>query len=253
MDEDFINGFANTFDYPPENLVTVLTKFGPLPKKGQRELLLYLLHALNKYRFQTLAQKISTPAKERDQLVTVQTSARRLLTHLGLNAKRIAPRFRSDIASDRSSWERLRTLGRPNGEGMAALMRLVGAGIDHKGKSENEVNAELAAVRDQVADAVISVLWLYERATTAADKIEVAAGHGGTRNVPTAVGQLQRDAMTVYDHFRRQFPESGPAPAQGGPLYRFVCMVVTLAGAPRLSDEAIRNVFREWRGSVKSN
>ena len=71
-----------------------------------------------------------TPSEVRRRLARVETHARNLLLELGINPNDRLVRAFQDTLSERSPWERLRSLVKPSSKGPVALMQLVGVGID---------------------------------------------------------------------------------------------------------------------------
>jgi hypothetical protein len=223
-----------------------------LPQAGQKQLIRYLVLALGRYQMLAKIVRRVTPSQQRKQLKAVETTTRNLLLLLGINVKNVAPRAFWEQSSDRPSSERLRTLGRQSLDGLGVTNLLVSAGMRAPDRDEAAINNELGEVADRVADAVIALLCIHERAKTAVQAVaeRIAPGRGGSRHRPKAKGQLIRDGIAIYAHMRIQYPDSGRKPGFGGPMLRFIHAVAALYGAT-VRDEEIRDVWRVWKSIQK--
>jgi hypothetical protein len=248
-DQNLISGQVIRFCLPPENIAAVLSAFGAIPEAGQRELLDHLLLALNRYRFGSKAKPIMTPSKQRNQLRRVEITIRRLLTLLGLNGKNATPPSFWDNSPDYTPWQRLMIFGKPDATGWAILMRLASAGINDQGGEVDRVNAELATASDRTAEAARLLLWLRSQAELAERRVRQREGWGGSRNRPTPKGALIRDAITIYAHMRKHYPDSGNTLGYGK-LRKFIRAVAALASVT-LADREIEEVWRVRDSSQK--
>jgi hypothetical protein len=240
-DQKLIRAEALRFNLPTENLVAVLAAFGSLPASGQCELLNQVYFALGRYGFRTKTNRVVTPSEQRNRLKMIEATARKLLKLLGVNCNKVAPPWFWENSPDRSPWERLRIFGTPDAKGIAVLMRLAAAGINHR--DVDSVNAELAVASNRMAEAAISLLCLRSQARLAEHNIKTREGWGGSRNRPTPKGALMRDAITIYARLRKQYPDSGNKPGYGEPMLKFIRAVAALACAS-VTDDEIEEVWR---------
>jgi hypothetical protein len=208
-----------------ENLVAVLTKFGPLPvaepEAGQELLIRCLILAHGHYQFAAAIIKRITPSEERDQINSVYAKAASLLKSLN----------ESTVKS-----------------------RLASAGLIAAGKSETELNTEFRKGEKCLIEAVHALTDLQARAKAALQEANkrTKPGHGGSRRRPKAKGQLIQDAIATYAHVRGRYPKSGNPPGYGGPLLRFVHAVGKLCGLD-LMDLDIREGWRVWKSRPKQS
>jgi len=251
-DKRLIQGYALRYSWEPAKLTAVLSQFGRLPEAGQEQLIRCLVLAFGRYQMLAKTVRHVTPSEQRNQLTAVEKTARKLLLQLGVNPKDVASHPFWDKLSDHRSSERLQFLGKQSLDGLGVTSRLASAGINIADRDEAEVNAELSAAYDRVADAVIGLLDLHERAKTAAQAAtkRMTAGRGGSRHRPTAKGQLIRYALVIYAHMRGQHLNSGNKPGFGRPMLEFIQAVATLYGA-RVCDADIREVWRRWKSNQK--
>ena len=213
-----------------------------------------LVGAMGRYLLLAKAVRI-TPSKERNQLKAIEATARKLLLQLGVNPNDVMCAFRGRL-SDRPSWEQLQLLSKKSKYGISGLNMvqwLAVASINTTDKDSAAVNAELREASAQVADAIIALLDLHQRAKTARQTVteRIQPRRGGSRHRPTAEGQLTRDAITIYAHMRKQYPHSGNKPGYGGPMLRFVHAVAELYGV-RLRDADVHDAWRA-RGNQNRN
>jgi hypothetical protein len=237
--QQIIEHYASQYGWDPTKLASVLSEFGQLPDRGQEQLIRCLVLGFGRY--QMLANRVGrmTSSQLRIRLATVEATAKKLLHQFG-------------IKPDHPSAEPLRSLGKPSPDWRIVTMQLAIAGTDTKDKDSVAVNAELAAVNDQVANSVIGVLDLYRRAKSArqATTKHIAPGHGGHRHRPNPRGQLIRDAIAIYEHIRNQHPDSGNKPGYGGPLLRFIYAVADLYGTG-VRDADVRDAWRTRKSKRK--
>jgi hypothetical protein len=248
--ERLSKAYASRYGWDQDKLVAVLSTFGPLSETGQEQLIRCLVLAFGRYQLAT-AKRV-TLSVQRDHLKAIETSAGRLLSLLGVDPKKAAPRLLSNALSDQPSSMRLRYPGSQIEIGVMATMWLSIAGITTTGRDETDVNTQLAKASDQVADAAMAVLSLHQRAKIAVEVTtkRIRPGRGGPRRAPPAKGQLVRDAFAIYAHIREQHPDSGNQPALGGPMVRFVRAVAALCGAG-VQDADVRDAWRLWKSSQK--
>jgi hypothetical protein len=254
-DDRLIQRYSSSYGWEPTKLTAVLSRFGRLPEAGQEQLICCLVLALGWYQMRAKRAKSAqrvTPSNLRNQLAGVEATARKLLLQLGVNSNDVAVRAFWDSLSDRPPSERLRLLGKQSVDGSYVTSQLAFAGINTGNKDIAAVNVELREASDCVADAVISLLDLHERAKTAAQIAtkRIAPGRGGSRHHPNAKGQLIRHAITIYAHMRSQHPDSGNKAGYGGPMLRFIHVVAGLYRA-RVLDSDIRDVWRVWKSNRK--
>ena len=247
--QKLIQAEAARFDLPTEKLTAVLAVFGPLPEDGQRQLLHRLYSAFVPYWFGRKTERVITSGATRDRLRTIEASARKLLNYLGVNYKIVAPPWCWENALDRTPWEKLSILGKPDAKGSAILMRLASADNDYRNVDVDRVNAELAVASKRTAEVVTSLLWLRSQAQLAAQRVQPQKGRGGVRNRPTPQGALLRDCIFIYAHMRDQYPQSGRKPGYGGPMLRFVRAVAALADES-VTDNAIKEVWNSIRKKI---
>jgi hypothetical protein len=259
------------FGLPPEKLRAALLAFGPMPDDGQRELLLQICSAIDRYRFGSKKQVI-TASTLRNQLRTIEATTRKLLSLLGVK-KRVTPvriipsEIRRDSkgatilvplvnagldpgqgdnyfhhfqkSSGLTAWEWLKIFCKPDSKGMAALMRLVTAGIN-PGEGDNP---KLGAQANRMTETAVSLLWLRGQAELAGQNIPTREGRGGSRNRAKPKGLLIRESINIYCGMRKQYPASGSRLGFGGPMLRFISAAADLAPLP-LSNKEIEAVWR---------
>ena len=218
-DQLLIQRYATIYAWKKEDLIAVLSEFGPLPEVEQEQLIRYLVQGFSRYQTVAMTVERITPSEQRNQLNAIEQTAKRLLQKL---------------------------------DETGVKMWLTTAGILTAGRDEVAVNAELRKANDRVADAVRALMDLRERAKTAALATNkwIAPGRGGSRRRPKAKGQLIKDAIAIYSHMRMQHPESGKRPGFGGPILKFVCAVGKLYGSC-VRDSDIREVWRVWKSNQK--
>jgi hypothetical protein len=246
--EKLIRKEAVRFSLPPDTLRAAVLAFGPIPVTGQRTLFRNLYQALGTYRLRTIQAASEqrdplTASEQRDQLKKIAIATAHLLSLVGVDCKSVARRRNWDDTPAGTRSEILHSLRNPSATGRAISMRLATARINHRGRGEDEVNAELAATYNRVEEAVISLYWLHSQAELAQQRLPVQKGRGGSRNRATPKGTLIRNAIDIYSHLRKQYPGSGGKPGFGGPMLRFIRTVAELAFLS-LSDRAIKEVWR---------
>jgi hypothetical protein len=204
--------------------------------------------------YQVLAKTIGriTPSEERNRLKAIKICTQKLLLEFGVNPNNATGRIVQGRLSDRPSWEQLRLLNKENARGLNVALQLAFAGIETTDKDMTIVNAELRKASTQVADAVIGLLKLHQRAKAAMQVMtkRIAPGRGGSRHRPTAKGRLLRDAITIYAHMREQYPDSGNKFGYGGPMLRFVHAAAALYGT-HVRDAEIRDACRARKSKRK--
>jgi hypothetical protein len=246
--KDRVNRYATTYRLDPTKLTAVLSQFGSLPNYGQEQLMGCLILTHGRYKWNTNSQRV-TFTEERKQLEAIEAITEKLLLQLGVNPRNAAPQSLWD-QSERPPLEQLRTLGQQDKEKLGITMRLVTAKIDIA--EEQLISAQIADTENRIASAVASLLFLHRQASAAAlaARNRVSRGRGGSRNRPASKGQLIRDAIAIYAHLRRSFPNSGPKPGFGGPMVRFVVAVGSLCDAMLASAE-IHDVWRLRKSFLK--
>jgi hypothetical protein len=236
--QHLVHRYALKYNWEPVTLAAVLTEFGPLPEEGQKQLIDCLVLAYGRY--QMLARSIGRipPSRIRNQLVAIETTTQKLLLQLGVNPNKVQGCKSSDAS------EQLQRL-REQDEGRLYLVdQLSFASIETTDKDQAAVNAELPEAIRRVTDDVFGLLDLHERAKKAVQTAtkRTAPGKGGPQHRPHAEGQLIRDAITIYEHMRSQYPNSGNKPGYGGPMLRFIHAVAALFGA-HVRDANIRDAW----------
>jgi hypothetical protein len=218
-DQSLIQRYATTYAWKKENLLAVLSEFGPLSEAGQEQLIRCLVLAFGPYQLVAKAEKRITPREQQNQLKAIEKTAERLLQQLD-------DRF--------------------------VKMWLATAGVVTADRDEVAVNAELRKANDRMTDAVCAIKDLRDRAKTAAQAASkrVIPGRGGSRRRSKAKGRLIKDAILIYSHMRMQHPDSGRRPGFGGPMQRFVHAVAKLFG-DRVQDAHIRDVWRMRKSKQK--
>ena len=91
---------AKPYAWNKENLLAVLSKFGPLPEVGQEQLIKCLVLAFSRYQVASMTIERITPGKQRHRLKAVETTSKRLLLQLGINVKNVASREVYERLSD---------------------------------------------------------------------------------------------------------------------------------------------------------
>jgi hypothetical protein len=251
-DDRLIQRYSSAYCWEPAKLAAVLSQFGRLPEAGQEHLIRCLVQALGQYKILGKNVRRITPSEIRRRLDRVELHARNLLLELGINPNDRLVRAFQDTLSERSSWERLRSLVKQSSNGPVVLMQLRAVGID---TAENDIAASNAAFErasNSVADAVLALLNFHKRAEIAVQTATkwIVPLRGGPRNYPSAKGQLIRDAITIYGHMRSQHPDSGNQPGYGDPMLRFVHAIAELYGA-RVRDDDIHDIWRARKSNQK--
>jgi hypothetical protein len=247
-----IERYSLQFRWKAENLATALFACGPLSEAGQEQLIHCLFEAFNRYQRSAKTVKRVTPSEQRDQLSGIETTAQKLLFQLGINVKDVAPRFVWKAFSDRPPMERVRSLGKQTLDGQATIGWLSQASIDRSCRDADSINSELRKAGDDVANCIIALLSLHERAKAAAQLVatSVAPGTGGPRHHPGKTGQLTSDLIAIYEYMRAQHPDSGNKPGLGGPIRTFVQAVSALLEVP-ISDSQINEAWRRRESNSK--
>lgn len=220
-DRTLIKRHAAAYGWTEENLLAVLSEFGPLSEVGQAQLMVCLSLAFCRHQYATKTTERVTPSKQRIQLMAFAGTVNWLLDQLK----------------------------NPNIE-----LWLAAAGIVTAGRDRAAINNDLRAANDRVADSVRVLIDLQDRALIAAQAAatHAAPGRGGVRRRPAAKGQLIKDAITIYAHMRMHHPRSGNRPGLGGPMLKFIHAVVSLCGA-RARDPEICEVWRVWKSKRKQS
>jgi hypothetical protein len=245
--------YGSIYGLEPKRLATVLSEFGPLPEAGQEQLIRCLVLAFGRYQFSAKTTERVTPGKQRDLLRDVETTSRRLLLQLGINVKNAAPRAMWERLSDRPPSYQVRSVGKQTTHGAAVSLWLSLVGISTANEDSATVNAELREGSDDVANSIIGLLHLHDRAKDAAQAAtkRTTPKRGGARHGPSAEGKLIRDAIAIYAHIRAEYPDSGNKPGLGEPMRRFVRAVAALLGAS-ITDPAINEGWRNRKSNPKS-
>jgi hypothetical protein len=241
-----IKSYALRYGWEPTKLTAVLFQFGPLQEAQQEQLIRCLVLAFGRYQMRVKTVQRIAPSEQRKQLQIIANTARKLLLQLGINPEAA---ILSNISWPRDLLRSLvRSLSNQSQQRSSVTMWLASVGIVTAGREEAAINAELSKATDCVNDAVLALLDLYERAQKAAltATTRITAGRGGSRHRPNAKGQLIRDALEIYAHTRRQYPESGKKPGIGGPMLRFIHAIADLFGA-RVRDSDVSDVWRVWK------
>lgn len=275
-DARLVAASALQFRWKPTNLEAVLSQFGKLPVAGQRELIGHLIAAHGQFQLREKSIQTITDIQTRKQLRAVETSARRLLSLLGVNVNDIPPREFLKLLGDCSPARFVSLLqGQAGGAqslladkrrsvAVAARLRLaipeVGGRDRDKESDLAQIRAEMKQNADHCDNAIVSLCWIYERAKAVADLGEpkASADHegtfeptrrGGARNPPTQKGQVIRDALAMYSDMRERYPDSGNRPGLGPPMRNFVRSVASLFGA-EITDTDIDEAWRPPRQRV---
>jgi hypothetical protein len=220
-DQQLIRSYAATYALKEENLVAVLSEFGPLSKVGQEQLIRCLVLAFNRYLFAAKTKERVTPGEQRTRLDAIEKAAKSLLLKL---------------------------------HDPAVRMWLVTAEIIPASRDRVAVNTDLKKAGDCVDDAIRGLTDIHDRAKAAARAASkrLARGRGGTRRRPEAKGQLINDVIEIYSHVRVQHPNSGNRPGLGGPMLRFIYAVGELCGC-RVREPHIRDVWRVWKSKKRES
>ena len=129
-DDRLIQHCSSLYCWESAKLTAVLSQFGRLPEAGQEHLIRCLAQALGRYKMLGKNVRRITPSEIRRLLDRIETHARNLLLELGINPNdRLVPAFQ-DTLSERSPWERLRSLVKQSSNGPVTLMQLIAVGID---------------------------------------------------------------------------------------------------------------------------
>jgi len=275
-DVQLVEASALQFRWTKENLEAVLSLFGKLPLVGQKELIRKLLAAHGRFQLRGETNQTITDIQRRKQLRAVETSARRLLSLLGVNVNNLPPREYAKLVDDWSV-ARFASLLQGSAAGKRSLVadkrRLVADAvplwltIPELGQRDRDKESDLAQIRaelkentDHCNNAIVGLCWIYERAKTVADLGEIKATadpegtheptkRGGARNPPTQKGQVIRDALAIYSDMKRQYPDSGNGPGLGVPMRNFIRSVGSLFGA-EIADDEIDEARRATRHRV---
>ena len=251
-DEKPIQDLSERFRLPPDKLRAVVSAFGPISKKGQRELLRCVGLALVDYWFAAKTQQAGsrrvTPSEIRKRLMTIEAAIRRLLNLFEINCDEAFSRL-VESASNLTPLQRWSILQRasmlraPPSIAGAIFLRLATAGINYGDWDEDRVKLESAAASERIAEALIPLMWLRTQTELAQQGVRLRKGSGGFRHRATPKGALIRNAINIYSHMRREFPRSGKKPGFGGPMVKFIKEVAHLAPAA-LTDKQIEEVWR---------
>jgi hypothetical protein len=216
-----VQQYTTRYTWKKENLIEVLSKFGPLNEAGQEQLIKNLVLALGRYQFAAMTVERVTPSQQRNQLKAIEKDTKSLLRQL----KEPEPK-----------------------------MWLSAAGIRLGGRDQATVNAELKIASDSLTDCIRALTDLHRRAKIAISTVgkRIAPGRGGSRHRRTARGQLIMHAIAIYSHIRKQHPASGVPPAFGGPMVRFVSAVGKLFDNC-LQEAEIYEVWRVWKSKQKKS
>ena len=114
-----VQQYATRYTWKKENLIEVLSEFGPLTDAGQEQLITNLVRALGPYQLAATSIGRVTPSQQRDQLKAIEKATKSLLRQL----KEPEPK-----------------------------MWLSAAGIRLAGRDEATVNAELKMASDSLTD-----------------------------------------------------------------------------------------------------
>jgi hypothetical protein len=229
-DRPLIRRYSATYGWKEENLVAVLSEFGPLPEVAQEQLIKRLVVALGHYKLRAHTKERVTPGKQSKLLKAVEKASKRLLLHLGINVKNVAPRAMWERSTDLPPSARVPTLGRQSPLGMMVNSLLCQARVRPADRGATSGNTELREASDDVANSIIGLLHLHDRAkeVVQAATPRTTPKRGGPRHVPSARGSLTREAIEIYGRIRAQYPDSGNKPGLGEPMRKFVRAVGAL-------------------------
>ncbi len=272
-DARLVAASALQFRWKPKNLEAVLSQFCNLPVAGQRELIGQLIAAHCQFQLRGKNVQTITDIQTRKQLRAIETSARRLLSLLGVNVNDMPPREYLKLLGDCSPARFVSFLQGQAGDAQsliadkrqpvanAARLRLATPEVGRRDRDKEsdlaQIRAELKENVDHCDNAIVSLCWIYERAKTVANLGEpnASADHegtfaptkrGGARNPPTQKGQVIRDALAMYSDMRERYPGSGNKLGLGASMRNFVRLVGSLFGA-EIADDEIDEVWRARR------
>jgi hypothetical protein len=240
----------------PDAFQQVQSAFGDLPANGTQDLCDLLVAAIAVYRARCAARQRPRAAQEKKRLEDISRVAERLLNLLGVE----------QVNSDTGELLR-QSLALPS-VGSRLLIELQRVAVERR-----PVTATFGA-DDRLAFLLASLSDLSEAAAQSVRAVAVPGWGGRRRSGPEPLGQLIEDSIEAYTRLRKGFPKSGPQPAYGGPLVRFVRASVKLAvvSVPgpsgmrhdpwyasaldpslpdRITDAAIRGSFNRWRNRAR--
>jgi hypothetical protein len=255
-DEKLVARYASKCRWNAEKLREVFQHFGPLSGEAQETLARGLERAFASY--QSLGENVRRiPASATAKRIgAIESESEKLALRLGIKVKRIDWRVLDDLGSGTSASQRLGFLYDglhcldPLGvDGREALIWLALARVElprafdvssPDNPALKQASLELRRNSEEVAEAVLGLIWLYRQAEAARNLLESrrTTGQGGAENPLTANGLLIAHAFEVWAAF------SGETTiGYGGPLVRFVVSVATLFGA-QIADNQVKNAWR---------
>jgi|GEM_PF-4851288 hypothetical protein len=226
-------------EFSDKDITPVLKAFGALSDEGQKDLRARVRSACTLYQaISALPSEEEVPSSERNRLVTIQSTARRLLFLLGIdnNATKALPDWgnASFIEKAAKVVENKKVLW------------LLRAGLFSP--KETAFSEETAAKNiKMMAETLFCLQWLAKQAKEAANTIPVCSGRGGTRRGVSPQGTLLRSAIKTYDILCKKFLDRKRKIADGGPLYRFVQAVEKLAGAKQSPKTTISSALSAYK------
>jgi hypothetical protein len=197
--EILVQRYASSYSWDKEKLTAALSKFGPLSHAGQEQLIKNLVEAFAGF----ITERV-TAGERHKQLEEIEKTAQKLLCLLNID-------LISGLRKDR-----------------LPTVWLEQVGIDYRGRDANTVYAEFAEAQGEVANSIIALRKIHQRAKVAAKEggTQVDRRRGGAHHHPGQRGQLIRDAKVIYQYMKGQHPESGNKPG----MRKFVRAVGELFG-----------------------
>lgn len=244
--------FAETYSFNKELLLAAVTSFGPLPIQGVKQLLHGFI-LLGNYRIPVVEVRLSD---EKSQLSRAANHLGKALEAFGLSTDTIADDALWDHLQNAPTSERLCICGglrrpkRVSDNNLivpdAARLRLVSSAFKrlrecHTGQPEQLFDESANSISTQF----ISLMELWRLTKQTIDGIPCAEGHGGSRRKPAREGALIRQLINIYGELRNLFPKSGPKPAGGGPMFRFIKACALVCGFSNISDKQIEDAWRQ--------
>lgn len=241
----------NRFSIAEERLASVVRSFGQIPFDGIKQLLDGLVTIYGTYQ----GSKLVTRIKHSDELELLLRAANHLekaIEAFGLDTDTIAndalwqhlrnaaPVERLDICGGLADPKRHQKENLMVGD--AIRLRLMLATDNRNGNRQTQHSEENA---NQATHQLLALMELWRRSIQAAKAIHVRKGRGGARHRPKGEGLMIRQLIERYGALRAKYPDSGPQPAGGGPMYCFVQSAALACGSPPITDKQIEDVWGE--------
>jgi hypothetical protein len=234
------------FPFKRATFVDAMAAFGPLPERGQCELINCLIKLFVANQFvanRPLVRRVAASAL-RDRVESIEQVARKFLSLLGVDTK--GAEFLRRWEGCQSGRDQSRDVRIAIKENIAkmAMLQLTAADL--------RCHGNLGAADSRLTNFILELLWFQRLAKAAfADSSKhTLPGRGGARARPRPHGALIRDAIEVYVYMRKHYPNSGSEPGYGPPMLTFIRAVAALVDAT-VTDAAIKEVWRPRKSKSK--